>query len=199
MAIAPAIKPQETKPAPLPAYPVAAPSHTQTSARGMVMPKGYASGTPDVPPANGSNRLADAINTVTPQGQMVGGFTSAFGKAMSDAASQVPSPEPRHYAEGGFVGGLNDAAEAAKGYIQNTFPAFSVNPSPAPMPVAPATPPGPGRFNPASEGSAIGAVGPAVSNFVHGLDSSATPVTAQRFAVPPAAPPVANTEGGMGT
>ena len=173
MAIAPAIKPQETKPAPLPAYPVAPPSHTQTSARGMVPPKKpahFAEGTTTVQPS-GNSKIIDAINSVTPQGVAVSGFSSLFDKAMNDATAKPV----QHFAEGGTV-------QPGDPGVRIGAPTRILDPNYVAPPAADTN-----RFAPQNEGATI-------SNAINAVKNAGTPVTAQRFT--PAAE--AGTGGGIG-
>jgi hypothetical protein len=86
MAMQPVIKPQETKPAPLPAYSVAPPSQTQTSSRGMVPPKHLAGGAAYAGVPKGIPHYADGTSDVYPAAAP--GFED-FYKANPDLAAKA--------------------------------------------------------------------------------------------------------------
>ena len=97
MAMQPVVKPQETKPAPLPAYPVAPPSQTQTSSRGMVPPKHLAGGAAYAGVPKGIPHYADGSADVLPQAPS--GSTSFSGPS-HPVAQFTPPPAPVPVARG---------------------------------------------------------------------------------------------------
>ncbi len=189
MAMQPVVKPQETKPAPLPAYPVAPSSQTQTSSRGMVPPKAYAGVPKSVP------HYDAGTDSVQPLPQPAPSSTSAHGPVHLSVPFVPPAP-PTPVARGPN-GRVLYAPITASTLMANApsalaHAAFGA-PGLTPMPQHPASAMGTPilNANPGTIGSPTGA--PFQGTVAHGGDNSLTPDPTGQYDVGLVGQPYAST------